>query len=220
MPALPAGPSTAEPEMKQEPARSLWREHDAIKNWITSAAIVLGGIWTSFVFTSLNEVERADAELAALRQEPVANIELTVSEIQLPDQPNQGIVVTAVVQNTGRRRTMLDFSKVSPLTVVRLHTDSTGSVFPDSPQSFNILTVSSEGLAVMTLPIASLLPDEKSRFEFVLPSMDPGLYLLQFSVPAATDEAPATGWHWAARRFYVHCGRDTAGRGTTRAKQC
>jgi hypothetical protein len=64
--------------------RHFWSEHEAIKNHLTSFAIVIAGFWTYFIFTSLNQVKRAEAELAALRQEPVANIDITVSDVRLP----------------------------------------------------------------------------------------------------------------------------------------
>jgi hypothetical protein len=183
--------------------RAMWGQHEAIKNHLTSIAIVLGGVWTYFLFGSLHQVKRAEAELATLRQDPVANIDLTVSSLTFPDQRACGIMITASLQNTGRRTAILDFSGSPPLRVVRLRADSLGALFPDGSQSLQVLSIARDDNSVLRLPKASLLPTELTKYQFLLPNLGPGIYLIQFSVPVALADAPAPGWHWVARRLHV-----------------
>jgi len=185
---------------------SLWREHEAIKNHLTSVAIIAGGIWTYLLFVSLHQVKRADAELAALRQDPVANIDISAVDAQLPDQRSAGMIVTVSIVNSGRLEAVLNFSNSPPLSVVRLHTDSQGALFAEAPMAFQILAIM-DGKSIRPLPKATLLPGEKTKYHFLIPALRPGMYLIQFSAPVQTKES--TGWHWVARRFHVFSGPST-----------
>jgi hypothetical protein len=180
-----------------------WNQHEAIKNHLTSIAIVGAGLWTGFLFASLHTVKRAEADLAALRQEPVANIDLAVDNLKLPGQSARGLIVTASVENTGRRTAVLVFGSTPPLTVVRLRTDSLGALFPEASRAFTVLAIAPGKNSVLALPKASLLPGERTKYQFLVPKVGSGIYLIQFSVPVAQKDAPTPGWHWVARRFHV-----------------
>ena len=181
----------------------LKEHHERVKNYIVSLAVVVGGIWTYFLFISLHQVEKAQAELANLLQYPVANIELSASELQLPAGYGDAARVTAAVENTGRRETHLDFGSGPVLSVARVVVDQHGEVRFEAPRNFPVYAVSDRKDTVLALPAADLLPGERTRFEFVVPASKGGLYLLQFAVPVRTGDYPRAGWSWVARSLCV-----------------
>ncbi len=185
--------------------RRIFANHEALKDYLTCVALLGAGAWSLFSFSSLQQRQRADAELALLRQDPVANIDLSVSDMRVTGQRDAAMLITAQIENVGRRSTTFMLGDAGPLTVMRLTLNDSGRIAEHSASTLAVLAIAADGNSVVQPPKTSLLPGERTRLHFLLPRAPAGVYLLQFSVPVATTNTPPTDWRWTARRIYVLC---------------
>ena len=201
--AAAAGPG-ATPPRRVRWLRRLLRHHDAVKNYVTAFAVLAAGLWTAWVFVALDTTAQARAELASLQQSPVANIALSVVPFAGDTTMDGGLVVAAELTNVGRRDAVLQFGAGPSVHVFPLAVADSGVIARGMARSFRLLAGTAEGDAVLPLPVVRLLPGERKRFEYVVPALSPGLYLVQFSVPVAPTDGN-TGWHWTTRRYLQLC---------------
>lgn len=110
-----------------------------IQNIILGIAIVIGGIWTAFTFSTLKTKYRSEAEITELELKnarakeelaekgAVIDIKLDAKQEILTDDKRYCIAVVAKITNTGIKNTLIDLSEESPLTayLILFHEDGT-----------------------------------------------------------------------------------------------
>jgi hypothetical protein len=110
-----------------------------IQNIILGAAVIIGGAWTAFIFSTLRTKYKAEAEITELElrnarskeelaeKGAVVDIKLDAKQEILADDKRYCIAVVAKITNTGIKNTLVDFSQESPLTayLILFHEDGT-----------------------------------------------------------------------------------------------
>jgi len=115
-----------------------------IQNIILAVAIMIGGVWTAFTFSTLKTKYKAQAEItdlelknARMKDElaekgAVLDIKLEAKQETLPSDNDYCIAVLAKITNTGIKNTLVDLSEDIPLTAYLIHFDENGRSEQDS----------------------------------------------------------------------------------------
>jgi hypothetical protein len=99
-----------------------------IQNLALTLAIIIGGLWTAFTFTTLETKYKAQADITQLElanartkvelaeKGAVLDIKLDAKQEFLTDNDGYCIAVVAKITNTGVKNTFVDLSREAPLT--------------------------------------------------------------------------------------------------------
>ncbi|HMB53474.1 MAG TPA: hypothetical protein VKU40_09170, partial [Thermoanaerobaculia bacterium] len=139
------------------------RFDETFKNWcqstqaiVISLGLIVGGIWTAYVFKSRLQVENAQAELRRLEleiEQTRANLEaltegrtsvqLSMEIEQLDSSPGDPRLLEVLVtaRNVGTRDTMLVFPNRSPLILRRVEFSANGEKGFSEPLTFGLPTL-------------------------------------------------------------------------------
>lgn len=159
---------------------------EIFKNVILTASILVGGIWTLYIFNERLESEKAEAELIALRQtlvqRPIITGELQTENIY--DETNEAwiIKILLIVRNEGKMDTFLDFD-ANTLRVGKVVFEKR-MISAYSNVTYNYFTsVAQDGEKVSNLEeieLVTLFSMQEKRFESVVKIKEDGVYQLQF----------------------------------------
>jgi len=156
-----------------------------IQNLVLAVAIVIGGLWTAFTFSTLSTKYRSQAEITELdlrnartRDEiaqngAVIDIKLEAKQETFSDDKKYCISVLTKITNTGVRNTLVDLSKGSPLTAYLVY-------FNDDGTSNRRAVVSQEDYTSSSTTLRSGNTIELPLFVKV---ESKGLYILEFRIP-------------------------------------
>lgn len=195
-----------------------WNQHEALKNHLTSVALLLAGAWAVYQFQSLQLSSRAEAELALLKREPVARIEVSAAPTALPGERICAVAVSVDVENTGALPVSINLGRIRPLRIVTLGVDPEGVLRATGGHGqMDVLGIASDTSALVTVKKIRLAPGEQTLLQFLIPRVPAGTFLLQFSAPIESGSGSATGWHWTGRRIYVHSATPTESRQRSKA---
>jgi hypothetical protein len=110
-----------------------------IQNIILTTAIIIGGLWTAFTFSTLKTKYRAEAEITELELKnartkeelaekgAVLDIKLDARQEILTDNKGYCIAVLAKITNTGVKNTLVDLSQEAPLTAYLISFNDDGT---------------------------------------------------------------------------------------------
>jgi len=110
-----------------------------IQNIVLTVAIVIGGLWTAFTFSTLKTKYKSQAEITELELKnartkdelaekgAVIDIKLEAKQEILSDDEKYCIAVLAKLTNTGVKNTMVDLSQESPLTAYLIFFNEDGT---------------------------------------------------------------------------------------------
>jgi len=209
----------------------LTQNHEAFSNLmsglqslVVTVAVVVGGIWTYYLFEELDEsgrariefsrsqteLNRSETELAVLRR-VFAHVQLTATPTRIPGDTSCYLHAVASVKNEGSRKLRLTFADSSRARLLVASVQNYQDRVRHRPlASVPVITFAASGKGVNVLPGSDLLPTESSDFPFLVRVPARGIYFLQFAIPADTiadDARPDTSnWVWVARTYAVGCG--------------
>jgi len=110
-----------------------------IQNIVLVVAIIVGGLWTAFTFSTLSTKYKAQAEITELdlknartkdeiaEKGAVIDIKLEAKQEPLTDDDKYCISVLAKITNTGVKNTIVDLSQESPLTAYLISFNDDGT---------------------------------------------------------------------------------------------
>jgi len=86
-----------------------------IQALVVATAVIIGGVWTLYTFGSLQQVEKAKTELEkmhrSLLERGILAITVQPSQIKRSETSKRYILVNVVIQNSGNRTEVIDWSK-------------------------------------------------------------------------------------------------------------
>jgi len=156
-----------------------------IQNIVLAVAIIIGGLWTAFTFSTLSTKYKAQAEIIELdlrnartkdeiaQNGAVIDIKLEAKQEGLTDGEKYGISVLATIANTGVKNTLVDLSKESPLTAYLVYFNDDGTSNRRAVVSQDEYTSSS----------TTLRSGNTIQFPLFIKVQSKGLYILEFRVP-------------------------------------
>jgi hypothetical protein len=175
-----------------------------IQNIVLVVAIIIGGLWTAYTFSTLSTKSKAEAELTDLdlrkskAQAEITELDLRNSKtkdeiaekgavidikLEAKQEPLMGdekycIAVLAKVTNTGVKNTIVDLSKESPLTAYLISFDENGS-------SNRTWVVSQSDYSLSSTVVRSGYTIQLPLFIKV---RSKGLYILEFKIKLDRNE--------------------------------
>jgi hypothetical protein len=172
-----------------------------VQSITVTLAVLIGGGWTAYSFWSLKSVEKARLEIELQRSKieqarlkrPILEVDISAILADayfsgygargLKAKPSRVIIVSATITNRGNFHTVLDLSSDS-LFVERMDSPSGGK----GRIQFSALRTSYRvsGVTADTANVA-LLPGAKQVLQYVVEPTTPGIYLVEFRVPAQTE---------------------------------
>jgi hypothetical protein len=166
---------------------------------LISVAIVIGGLWTAFMFVTTRPDKKAAAELFA---QGVLEVSVEGKQVDMDDEGGLYISAVANIKNTGNRTSYLDLSKKPPFKVSKIH-------FGDGAYGKRLGTIYARNVTeVATSAIASHGSDQ---FHVYVRVPEPGHYYVEFAAGLSeTDlaidpnltKAEAADW-WGATDVVV-----------------
>jgi hypothetical protein len=135
-------------------------------------ALIVGGIWTLWTFSSLGERQKAQDELF---KQAVLDIIVDCKQEQLNN--DDYIHANVKIVNHGKRNTFLDFSD-SPCQVHKL-------VFSDDGSAETTFSISQDNLTSRSIVLRSGATQE---YPFVIKVPEKGFYVIEYRVPLDSTE--------------------------------
>jgi hypothetical protein len=161
-----------------------------IQNIIFGVAIIVGGVWTAFTFSTLQTKYKAQAEITDLELKnartkdelaekgAVIDIKLEARQETLPGDKNYCIAVLAKITNTGIKNTLVDLSQESPLTAYLISFNEDGTSFQNkvvSQDDYNSSSTVVRSGYTIQLPLFMKVESK-------------GLYVLEFKIRLDKNE--------------------------------
>ena len=161
-----------------------------IQNIIFGVAIIVGGVWTAFTFSTLQTKYKAQAEITDLELKnartkdelaekgAVIDIKLEARQETLPGDKNYCIAVLAKITNTGIKNTLVDLSQESPLTSYLISFNEDGTSFQNkvvSQDDYNSSSTVVRSGYTIQLPLFMKVESK-------------GLYVLEFKIRLDKNE--------------------------------
>lgn len=185
--------------------------------------LVGGGVWSVYLYNTLHESERANAEMVRTEMElrrqldefrrAFGQITLTATPVAAAHRGGCYMQVVAKVTNAGNRKIKLTLNESMPLHVASTRIDRGHTVDFAPVASTQVYAFSPRGTVVAALPASELLPGESSDYPFLVKLPRRGVYFIQFSVPVRVlpiagehpDSVKKEGWFWTARAYVTAC---------------
>ncbi len=157
-----------------------------IQSYLISAAILVGGVWTLYTFSSQLQVQNARAQLTKLQREleaePRLEISLDARQLDSQERSARYIVGTLMVKNVGNGDTALVFDG-SPIKIFKVTVDSSG----ESWALVRELGLRSNERA--TLSGLMCHANSTRGWSFIADVGESGLYVVKFSAARKPNEA-------------------------------
>jgi hypothetical protein len=157
-----------------------------IQSYLISAAILVGGAWTLYTFSSQLQVQNARAQLTKLQRELEAEprLEISLDARQLDSQSKDAryVVGTLTVKNVGNGDTSLALDG-KPIKIFKVVVDSTGEGWT------LVRELGFRSSERATLSGLMCHANSTSGWSFITDVREPGLYVVKFSATRKPDEA-------------------------------
>jgi len=157
-----------------------------IQSWLISAAILVGGAWTLYTFSSQLQVQNARAQLTKVQREleaePRLEISIDTQQLGLQEKNTRYIVGQLTVRNVGNAATALVFDG-RPMKLFKVTTGNAGEAW--------ILVRELELRSSERATLGGLMchASSTSSWSFISNVEKPGLYVIKFSATRKPDEA-------------------------------
>jgi len=168
-----------------------------INSLVLAIAVLVGGIWTIYIFDAELKVENAEARLQAIQREidVAANLTISMSGSAIADSKNNGksfIALEVRVENSGNRSTTLHFDNW-PVRAAKISSREGLHFEIGTPVLVPLLMINSEG--EQWRPGGKEVSSGSVEFlNFIIPIQEPGIYLLTFEAfGSEIDRAEAIG---------------------------
>ena len=138
-------------------------------------ALIIGGIWTLYTFSSLGAKKKAELELY---EQAVINIEISCKHENINQQNEIYIHGIVKIENKGNRNTFLDFRKIPSFQISKLVFDANG----------NSLVAYTFNQNNLLLPYLVLRQGAFSTHPFVMKVTEKGFYMVTFKVAVNNTE--------------------------------
>jgi hypothetical protein len=169
-----------------------------VQSWVVALGLLIGGIWTLYLYTALNTKQMALAEFEEMRRknhQGVVTIDVKAEQEYMPDDPGKSVRINIQATNLGDRNIPLKLGD-APLTVSKLHPDNDGRLHIEWAKSSSIPYLNHDSLAVRDLRSNDVV--EPVEFELLRAGQTvsfptwfhvegAGLYLIEFA-PELTGE--------------------------------
>lgn len=195
-------------------------DHERFKNiaagfqsWLVSLALLVGGVWTVYVFHFSLQIENSRAQLSKLNREllesPKLEIDLQVAAMRSPSKQKRYFECHLVVKNVGTKGTSLIFGEHSVvLSKVTVLDDGTAQW--KVAQKLMVPTLDTTG-GQGALKSLVALPGMTARTALLLAVDTPGLYVLSVQAKRSEAEvreakltgAPNSDILWGAERYFL-----------------
>jgi hypothetical protein len=156
-----------------------------IQALVLAFAVIVGGCWTLWTFSSLQQVEKAKTEVEqlrrSLRERGVLVITLRPSQIKTADASTHYVLVDVEVVNQGNSSEVIDWTQ-GGLRVTKVHKDDHGSLAFGPTLN---MEYSTPGEQTTT---SSILSGQTRRFPFLVPLQGPGIYHIEFEASVMPTE--------------------------------
>jgi hypothetical protein len=161
-----------------------------VQSIVFTIAIIIGGLWTAFTFSTLKTKNKAQAELTDLdlknartkdelaEKGAVVDISLDAKQEMMNDGKGFYISVLAKIKNAGVKNTLVDLSKAEPLKVYKLSFNADGTSYREDPilqGDYNLSSTVLRSGAAIQVPLFV-----KVQYK--------GLYVLEFSIQLDKNE--------------------------------
>jgi hypothetical protein len=152
---------------------------------VIALAVLIGGAWTLYTFSSLRQVDRARLQLAteqrALRERGILEIAISTSQLAHPEGAHRYILATVSVKNTGNRTEVVDWG-TSGLWVTRVAAADDGQAVHGQPVRYQYLVPGEEAIK------SSFLPGQTRQLPFLVALSAGGVYHLLFKAEVSPLE--------------------------------
>jgi len=156
-----------------------------IQALVVATAVIIGGVWTLYTFGSLQQVEKAKTELEkmhrSLLERGILAITVQPSQIKRSETSKRYILVNVVIQNSGNRTEVIDWSK-SGLRVTKVDAGRGGGLAYEQALKVEYSVPGQEVLS------SSILPGQTRALPFLVPLQHPGLYHVAFEATVSAIE--------------------------------
>ena len=183
---------------------------EGLRNLAMTIAVIVGGLWTAYVFNAELHIENAQATLDKLKLEassaPSIDKQLDVEQLFVPGDSAYYLHISVQGTNTGNKSTTLNILK-EPIKVAEVTLNNS-----EKPKFKIVATTdyySPEGSKTANVVIGA---GETNKIPFVVKVNHPGLYLIEFeaqmessdlteSIRAGAD--PRFPTTWVAQKYVV-----------------
>ena len=148
-----------------------FKDYTAIaQNLLIAAAVVIGGLWTVYVFEALQTRKKAEQELFA---QAILDVEVKAAQLDMDDRGGLYIAATATITNRGKRTGNIDVKELPPFRISKIafaDTPEGGGKLDQSITARNVTRVNTSGIAVGSF----------DQFHVFVRVPDPGHYYVEF----------------------------------------
>lgn len=148
-----------------------------IQALVVAIAVVIGGIWTLYTFASLNQIEKASADLEQsrrdLRERGILDIKLEPKQISNVKDRFRYITIDVTLHNTGNRTEIINWDK-SGIAATQVNVNAAGQVV------FGMTSKAKYVIPGQDIPSSSILPGQIRKMPFLITVKNPGIFYLVF----------------------------------------
>ena len=177
--------------------QQLLNDHERFKNissgvqsLVIACAVVIGGVWTAYVFDAQLSVENARAQLQKLQTElsrrPVLDFELSAKQISVTgedDAPN--VFVTITIRNSGNSDTRINWEP-SPIFYGKIQSFNDPDYTIKSASTSKLYVINESG-GLNYIEGTGVRVGEKKQYQALFRTEGPGVYLITFRVSAVPE---------------------------------
>ena len=185
-----------------------------IQSLLVSIALLVGGGWTLYAFTSQLQIENSRAQLAKLKRElsesPRLELDLTVSSLSVSrSSKHRYFECRLTVKNVGTKSTVMKFSEKS-IVLSQVKLLGRGELQWKIAQNLVVPTLGVDG-AQSDLASLVVHPGTKNEATWVIEIDSPGLYVLGVQSERSRSETkeaqdagiPESNVVWGTNRYFL-----------------
>jgi hypothetical protein len=148
-----------------------FKDYTAIaQNLLIAAAVVIGGLWTVYVFEALQTRKKAEQELFA---QAILDVEVKAGQLEMDDQGGLYIAAMATIKNNGKRTGNIDLKLTPPFRISKI-------AFSDTPDGGGRLDQSITARNVTRVDTSAIASGSFDQFHMFVRVPDPGHYYVEF----------------------------------------
>ena len=155
-----------------------------IQSLVLSAAVVVGGAWSYYLFEVLSQRNRAQAELEDLRKISL-DLSIDASQTGKVSVGRRGLIIHVKAKNNGARYINLDLTQ-KPLIVSRVLAKKDGQLYAAetfSPESYRVLANDWTDLTYWL----GVPPGATKEVSYYVEITEPGIYMVSFRSPVPKE---------------------------------
>jgi hypothetical protein len=180
-------------QTRTEPTREGFKNLcEGIQSIALTLAILIGGLWTLYIFNAQLQVENARAQLQKTNREiepkTALQLDMSIAQLEVPADTGRYLSVMVKVQNNGSRDTVLKIDQ-APLKVSRMLPLSESGKWAYEPPivAYKLTITNAQTIAVVSSQTNFV--HETDEIPFIVKVDRPGLYLVNFAIPSNVQEA-------------------------------